>query len=161
MQQSSHHSFYPLDTTPVCASGDCGQNSRCEVHGSSKYCICENGWQYTNGDPEAPAPNPAGCTKGRYYLNISDFKGVLYSMFGPDLVGLTVAVWNIVGRRFIDFWSNWTYCCWIRTINVNFSIFCTLLYHTSLKPGGFFVSTIVVLNTRNSLHYFGMNLILH
>ena len=24
-------------------------------------------------------------------------KDVLYSMFGPDLVGLTVAVWNIVG----------------------------------------------------------------
>ncbi len=28
-------------------------------------------------------------------------KGVLYSMMGPDLLGLTVAVWNIVGQCFL------------------------------------------------------------
>ena len=67
---------------------------------------------------------------------------VLYSILGPDLLGLTVALWNIVGRCFSAVCrglnhrryskSNWTYCCWIRALNVNFSIFCVLLYHTSL-----------------------------
>ncbi len=28
---------------------------------------------------------------------------------------------------------NWTYCCWMRALNVNFSIFCALLYRTSLN----------------------------
>ncbi len=80
-------------------------------------------------------------------------KGVLYSILGPDLLGLTGAVWNIVGvllpicafkvlsmpslnhiiRYYnTDFWSNWTYHCGIRALNVNFSIFCALLYRTSL-----------------------------
>ncbi len=39
-------------------------------------------------------------------------KGVLYSILGPDLVGLTVAVWNIVARCLsavcTNFWCNWT-----------------------------------------------------
>ncbi len=60
----------------------------------------------------------------------SSFKDVLYSMLGPDLLCLTVAVWNIVGWYFSAVWSN---SCWIRALNVNFSIFCTLLYRTSLK----------------------------
>ena len=38
-------------------------------------------------------------------------KGVLYSMLGLDLLGLIVAVGNIVGRYYTDFWSHWTYCC--------------------------------------------------
>ncbi len=36
-----------------------------------------------------------GNRQPQYVLFIKD---VLYSMLGPDLVGLTVAVWNIVGR---------------------------------------------------------------
>ena len=44
----------------------------------------------------------------KYYMCV--FKGVLYSMLGPDLLGLTV--------------------------NVNFSIFCALLYHTPLNNWG-------------------------
>ncbi len=32
-----------------------------------------------------------------------------------------------------DFWSNWSNSCWIRALNVNFSIFCALLYRTSLN----------------------------
>ncbi len=53
-------------------------------------------------------------------------------MMGPDLLGLTVAVWNIVGQ-WLDFWSNWAYGCWIMALNVDLSIFCALLYQTSLK----------------------------
>ncbi len=76
-------------------------------------------------------------------------KDVLYSMLGPDLLGPIVAVWNIVGwcfsevcrglnhRRYsksnTSFWSNWSNSRWIRALNVNFSIFCALLYRTSLK----------------------------
>ncbi len=77
-------------------------------------------------------------------------KGVLYSMLGPDLLGLTVAVGNIVGRclpisgaigliLLIHSLSSYPwifrilYCCWMRALNVNFSIFCALLYHTSLR----------------------------
>ena len=48
-------------------------------------------------------------------LKNGTIKDVLYSMLGPDLLGLTAAVWN-------------------RALNVNFSIFCALLYHTSLRP---------------------------
>ncbi len=36
-------------------------------------------------------------------ITCNTVKGVLYSMLGPDLVGLTVAVY------YTDFWSNWTY----------------------------------------------------
>ncbi len=32
------------------------------------------------------------------YTTSGYLKDVLYSMFGPDPVGLTVAVWNIVGQ---------------------------------------------------------------
>ncbi len=35
-------------------------------------------------------------------FKISQLKGVLYSMLGHDLVGLTVAVWNIVGRLLLN-----------------------------------------------------------
>ncbi len=48
------------------------------------------------------------------------------SILGPDLLGLTVGQ---VQKK----WSDWTYSCWIRALNVNFSIFCALLYRTSLK----------------------------
>ncbi len=36
-------------------------------------------------------------TNGSEKFRENIVKDVLYSMFGPDLVGLTVAVWNIVG----------------------------------------------------------------
>ncbi len=57
-------------------------------------------------------------------------------MFGPDLVGLTVAVWNIEGWCFSAVCrglKHWINSRWIRALNVNFSIFCALLYRTSLR----------------------------
>ena len=42
-------------------------------------------------------PAPLSCSQTRI-TRIYLFKGVLYSMLGPDLWGLTVAVWNIVER---------------------------------------------------------------
>ncbi len=38
--------------------------------------------------------------------------------------------------------QHWTYCCWIRALNVNFSIFCTLLFHTSLMGPNYILKTI-------------------
>ncbi len=59
-------------------------------------------------------------------------KDVLYSIFGPDLVGLTVAVWNIVGWCFSAVCRGLNYRRYSK-LNVNCSIFCALLYRTSLK----------------------------
>ena len=54
-------------------------------------------------------PNPTWVTRTRvWHMHIASyagkfsrkFKGVLYSILGPYLVGLTATVWNIVGRLF-------------------------------------------------------------
>ncbi len=86
-------------------------------HGSIRICFIDN-W-YTI---PASKDRLLGTAKRRISLeeecrlkNITAyFKDVLYSILAPDPVGLTVAVW-------------------IRALNVNFSIFCALLYQTSLS----------------------------
>ncbi len=81
--------------------------------------------------------------RSRFYLNCSHMVkhvfwviiNIYHSMLGPDLVGLTVAVWYIVGQQCLgaltieDILNRII----IRTLNVTFSIICALLYQTSLN----------------------------
>ena len=60
--------FISADIAPTCFSNECGVNSKCIIHGSQKYCMCEKGWQYEDGSWEALAPNEAGCTQGKHYI---------------------------------------------------------------------------------------------
>ena len=48
-----------------------------------------------------PPPPPGGLNNVERTYHVAatfSIKDVLYGMLGPDLLGLTVALWNIVGR---------------------------------------------------------------
>ncbi len=61
------------------------------------------------------------------------FSSVLVSFRSPtSKIPNILSLNHILRYHCTDFWSNWTYSCWIRALNVNFSIFCALLYRTSL-----------------------------
>ncbi len=77
----------------------------------SKWKLCAEGFVWNKcpqlpcGGTEIPQSRDDISVISKQYLMFlpfrypihSSFKDVLYSMFGPDLLCLTVAVWNIVG----------------------------------------------------------------
>ena len=62
---------------------------------------------------------------------LTKLKDVLYSILGPDLLGLTIAV-----------------------LNVNFSTYCAFLYHTSLKGLLFIKNSFLSIHSPNTLKAF-------
>ncbi len=64
--------------------------------------------------------------KGPYRSCIGNKSNLMKHDYEDDAFQQCVAVC-------IDLWSNCTYCCWIKALNVIVSIICALLYHTSLK----------------------------